>query len=174
MIELKRQVRKFAIQGSRGADSLRTALERYFGDQLLEVEPGSKDFTAKVSLCRLEKMEVYHGLYEQPFRLQLRHSRCFTQGFPIRGSGEYINNGTAMASSPRKGMLAAPGCISLSYGPNFEHVSIFIDPDALSKTSLRTGWDAPDLSTETGYVQLRVATRGAHGASARQSADGGA
>jgi AraC-like DNA-binding protein len=134
MIELRPRLRKFAIHGSRGADSLRTALAPYFADQLLEPERGSKDFTARISLCRLEKMEVYHGSYEQPFRLQLRHARCFTQGFPIRGGGEYVNNGTAMASSPRKGMLAEPGCIGLSYGPNFEHVSIFIDPDALSKT----------------------------------------
>ena len=39
-----------------------------------------------------------------------------------------------MTSSPRKGMLAEPGCIDLAYGPNFEHSSIFIEPDVLSNT----------------------------------------
>jgi AraC-like DNA-binding protein len=134
MIKLKPQLHELSIHGGHGADSLREALAPYFADQILELERGSKEFAARFSFYSSENIQFLHGSYEQSFRLQLRHSRCFIQGFPIRGSGEYVNNRTTMTSSPRKGMLAEPGCIDLSYGPNFEHVSIFIDPDALAKT----------------------------------------
>ena len=134
MNELGSGLRRFAIRGARGADSLRAALAPYFGEQLLELDRGSKEFSARIAFLRLERMQIYRGSYDQPFRLQIRHARCFTQGFPIRGGGEFVSNGTAMTSSPRKGMLAEPGCIDLAYGPNFEHSSIFIEPDVLSNT----------------------------------------
>ncbi len=133
MIKLKPQLHKFSIHGAHGADSLRAALAPYFGDQILELERGSREFAAQFSLLRGESIRIYHGSYEQSFRLQLRDSRCFIQGFPTRGAGECVNNGTVMASSPRKGILTEPGCIDLSYGPGLEHLSIFIDPDALAK-----------------------------------------
>jgi hypothetical protein len=39
-----------------------------------------------------------------------------------------------MTSTTRKGFLAEPGRIDLSYGANFEHFVLTMDPDALSKT----------------------------------------
>jgi AraC-like DNA-binding protein len=82
----------------------------------------------------LKKIQIYTGRYKQAFRLQIRNSRIFTQGFPVKGGGEYVNNGIAMTSTPGKGMLAEPGELNLSYGPDFEHVSIFMEPGALSGT----------------------------------------
>ena len=161
MIKLKPQLHKFSIHGAHGADSLRAALAPYFGDQILELERGSREFAAQFSLLRGESIRIYHGSYEQSFRLQLRDSRCFIQGFPTRGAGECVNNGTVMASSPRKGILTEPGCIDLSYGPGLEHLSIFIDPDALAKalTALVGMSAARQLKLDMNGYELRPEAR---------------
>jgi AraC-like DNA-binding protein len=39
-----------------------------------------------------------------------------------------------MPLTAHKGASAEPGEVSLSTGPNFEHLAVFIDPEALSKT----------------------------------------
>jgi AraC-like DNA-binding protein len=131
MENLRSALRRFSVHGKNGADALRSAITPYFNNSTFEFEPGSSDTTARISICRLQRIQIFAGRYEQPFRLTIPDARSFVQGFPVHGSGKCVNNGIAMQSSPGHGPVAEPGETNLSFRSNFEHVCVFLDPAAV-------------------------------------------
>jgi AraC-like DNA-binding protein len=121
---------------SSDAEPQATALTKVFGEHCLEVEGhnGSRHLQCQTNVHGFKKMQLFHGRYDKPIRVQAPNTICFMQSFPIRGNGRHLVNGIEMTSTTRKGFLAEPGRIDLSYGANFEHFVLTMDPDALSKT----------------------------------------
>lgn len=63
--------------------------------------------------------------------MKVENATSFSHGFPIRGSGQHINNAMAIRDLPLKGAVGAPGPMALSYSSNFELSALFIGPQAL-------------------------------------------
>src|SRR5579862_4020422 len=103
MDNLNSELIRFSVRGKSGADAFRAAMNPYFNDAIFEFEPGSNDVTAQISICRLGKIQIFSGRYEQRFRLLIPDACSFVQGFPAQGSGECVNNGVAMQLSPGHG-----------------------------------------------------------------------
>ena len=85
-----------------------------------------------MNLCRLQKMALCYGRFEGAFSVGVPHSCSFAQGLPIRGIGQHFNNGMVISDSPRKGAIAVPGPLTLSYDADFEVFAVFMKPDAVS------------------------------------------
>src|ERR1700691_5749473 len=116
MDNLNSELFRFSVQGKNGADAFRAAMNPYFNDSTFEFERGSKDLTAQISICRLGKIQIFSGRYEQPFRVVIPDARSFVQGFPAQGSGECENNGVVMRLSPGRGAVSEPGEMNLNFG----------------------------------------------------------
>ncbi len=127
-------LRKYFVENTTGGEALRLALTKYFPDHLLELGSGSANFRTQIAVCPLDKIRLWYGRYERAFALQLPDSRYFIQGFPIRGSGETVNNGRTMNAAPQKGAITEPGEIRVSGSADLEHHAVLLDPEAVSKT----------------------------------------
>jgi AraC-like DNA-binding protein len=122
---------RFSVRGKTGADSFEAAMAPFLTNPTFEFEPGSKDITAQVSVCRLQKIQIFSGRHEQPFRLKIPHATSFAQGFPSKGDTEFTNNGVVMRSSAGKGSITEPGEMNINFCSAFEQVCVFIEPAAL-------------------------------------------
>ena len=135
MIDLQAHVQRYAIQGRRGADAFREAVGPYLNNPVLEFEPGSKDITAQISLCRLNKIQIFSGAYKQAFRLLIPDARSFVQTFPFQGSGQVANNGIMTQASAGHGSVIEPGELDVRFSPEAGHVCVFLNPAALTFSS---------------------------------------
>jgi AraC-like DNA-binding protein len=125
-------LQRFKVSDTQNADAFCEALAPVFGPTVAEPARGSEPFHAQLNICRLKRMAVGYGSFDHAFGMKIEDCTSFVHGFPIRGTGEHVNNGFAIQDSRRKGALGSPGPMSLSYGPNFEIFAIFIRPEALS------------------------------------------
>ena len=127
-------LRKYSIRGASSRDAFTSMLAKQFPDYVIELGPGAKEIRAQIGFCPLDRIQLFYGRYQSPFRFRARDSRSFMQSFPLRGSGEAVCNGIAMMSSASKGALAEPGAISFAPAPIYEDLVTSIDPEALLKT----------------------------------------
>jgi len=104
MFESRPQLRKYSFQGSGAGAVLSAMLTKQFPDHVIELGAGSEEIRAQIGLCPLDRIQLFYGRYESPFRVKARDSRHFLQNFPIRGSSEIVCNGIAMTSSAPKGL----------------------------------------------------------------------
>jgi hypothetical protein len=91
--------------------------------------------TTSLSECDGSSFEEDQALQRPlpvPLQVHVPHSNDYMQSFPSKGGGHHVINGRAMMSSARKGLLAEPGQLTLSYSAEFEHFAAFLDPAALS------------------------------------------
>jgi AraC-like DNA-binding protein len=133
-VDTRPRLQRFSVRGQSGAEPFGTALTDLFGKHLLELGDDPDDFSADIRVCRLNKLKLYRGRYRRGVGIQSLNAASFMQSFPIQGAGRHIINGIEMTSTSRKGILAEPGALRLSFGPDYEHDAIFLDPDALAKT----------------------------------------
>src|SRR5271166_6393206 len=126
------QMGSFSARGRDAVDSLTGALTPLFPDVILEPQAGSKDFAARLAFGRLNRMQIFHGAYNQPLRFRLTNPRFFGHGFPVRGRSALVNNGFEIAATPDRGPIFETGALDLSCSADFEQIVAFIDPKALS------------------------------------------
>ena len=91
-----------------------------------------------------------YGRYGSPLALCLSHGDTYLQGFPIRGLGSVVNDGTEGEVSPGHGTACGPNAdMRLKYSCDFEHLIVRIRPQKLIKIaerdssidpSIRSGW----------------------------------
>jgi AraC-like DNA-binding protein len=136
-------------------------MDPYFHDSTFEFESGSKDITAQISICRLGKIQIFSGRYEEPFRLLIPDARSFVQGFPAQGSGECVNNGVLMHLSPGRGAVSEPGEMNLDFGSNCDDVCVFMDPAALVQALAELVGASPgaELKLDRSNPETRSPTR---------------
>jgi AraC-like DNA-binding protein len=115
-------------------DALKSMLAMYFPGHSLDLGSGWREFRARIGVCPLDKMLLFHGAYRGAVRLGVPDSVRFAQGFPIRGAAESVNNQVVTTSSPQRGIIAEPGELRFSTSPDFEHVVTLIEPETLSET----------------------------------------
>jgi AraC-like DNA-binding protein len=125
-------LRKFPLHDGQGVEALSSAIAPYIGRNTVTLERGTKDFRATMNLCRLKKMALFYGSFQEPFSVDIPESVNFLHGFPVHGKAEHVNNGALISDSPTKGAVGGPGPLKLSYGSEFEIFAIFIPPKSLS------------------------------------------
>jgi AraC-like DNA-binding protein len=125
---------RFSGSESGNADALGAALAPLFGPTVVEPARGSRALEVRFDIFHSNKMAIGRTTFKQASNVKFAESASFAHGFPIRGTGEHVNNGTVIQSSPRKGAVVAPGPLSLSCGPDYEIFAISIRPEALLKT----------------------------------------
>ena len=131
MDNLTSELLGFSVTGVNGVDALREAMTPYLDNSTFEFEPGVTDMTARISIRRLAKIQIYSGRYQDAFCLRIPNWPSFVQVFPTQGSGKWVNNGVSMQISSGRGAVGEPGDLKVSLGANFSNVCVFIEPNAL-------------------------------------------
>jgi AraC-like DNA-binding protein len=165
MTELEPATNSYNYEEPSGAAATELALKLAFGEHSSQLDSNSVKSALQVDVRCLTKIKLYHGRYKSALRVHSPNSIDYMQSFPSKGSGRHVINGKAMTSTTRKGLLAEPGELRLSYGAEFEHLAVFLDPSALSGT-LAALIGAPtsaklelDFSTYDALPEARVLRR---------------
>jgi hypothetical protein len=124
---IKPLLHKYPAIATGDADELSVALTPFFGRAVVEPARRMEPFHLQVNICRLPRLAISFSASAEAFRIDVSDNSFFLHGFPIHGSAEHRNNGTAVLDSPNKGAVGEPGSLKLSYGPNFQLVGTFLE-----------------------------------------------
>jgi len=83
----------------------------------------------------MQDVGVTYARYGSPLALCLSHGDTYLQGFPVRGQGAVVNDGTEGEVSPGHGTACGPNAdMRIKYSSDFEHLILRIRPQKLVKT----------------------------------------
>jgi len=122
------------IRRSGDGENYRAALRAVLPEHLLELGRRWKDFRADVTVQPLGNIHLLRQNFRGALTIQVPNSRYYIQGFPIRGTAETVNNRLSATSSLDVGVPTEPGEVCFSTVPEFEHIAMLIEPEALFRT----------------------------------------
>jgi hypothetical protein len=102
-------MRSFSARGRNAVDSLSGALTPVFPDLIVEPQGGSQDLAARFAFGRLNRMQIFHGAYNNPLRFRLTNARFFGHGFPVRGRSAFVHNRFEIEATPDRGPIFETG-----------------------------------------------------------------
>ena len=128
----KHPLHKFPGLITGDADELSGALSPFYGGPIVKPERDHTPFRAQLNICRLERMSLGFGASATALKIDTDENPYFLHEFLVRGSVEHKNNGVVVAETPYKGAAGEPGSLNLSYGPNFELFTVFMNHKSVS------------------------------------------
>jgi hypothetical protein len=83
----------------------------------------------------MQDIGVTYARYGSPLAVCLSHGDNYLQGFPVRGHGSVVSDGTEGEVSPSHGTACGPNAdMRIKYSSDFEHLILRIRPQKLVKT----------------------------------------
>ena len=126
---------RFPALRTRDVDELRQRMSSLFSVWSLDLGRGGQtSFEGCLNHRQMQDVGVTYGRYGSPLALCLSHGDTYLQGFPIRGLGSVVNDGTEGEVSPGHGTACGPNAdMRLKYSCDFEHLIVRIRPQKLIK-----------------------------------------
>jgi AraC-like DNA-binding protein len=128
----KHPLHKFPGLLTGDADELSGALSPFYGGPIVKPERDPTPFRAQLNICRLDRMSLGFGASATALKIDTDENPYFLHEFLVRGTVEHRNNGVVVAETPYKGAAGEPGSLNLSYGPNFELFTVFLNQNSVS------------------------------------------
>jgi AraC-like DNA-binding protein len=117
---------------TRDPDELAAMISRLVGRTRLDLRGRNATFHGRISHLAFGDVRIIHGKYDTGFKLHLPDFNTFVGSpGPLKGAGAHEIGGTAIPVSKGHGVILSPGGAILEFGPQFEHISIAVRPDAL-------------------------------------------
>src|SRR5262249_59257585 len=91
-----------------------------------------KSFEGRLNHRQMQDVGISYARYGAALAASLSHGDTYLQGFPIRGRGSYVLNGSEGGTFRSHGITCGPGTdLRLEYSSDFEHLIIRISPKRL-------------------------------------------
>lgn len=128
-----RPLDNFPLMRSGSIEEVRQTLARIYAKPVLTPTHGARALDATMNYCPLNDLRLYYRRYGAGVRLEFPETGYMLQIVPLHGKGELAIGKTVIALAP--GMtVAVPAATSweLQCSPDYEHLAIRIDADALA------------------------------------------
>ena len=127
---------RFPALRTRDVDELRQRLLGLFSVWSMDLGRGAqRTFEGHLNHRQMEDVGVTYARYGSPLEVSLSQSELHLQGFPVRGRGSFVIEGSEGLISRDHGIAAGPGVdMRLKYSSDFEHLILRIRPERLTKT----------------------------------------
>jgi AraC-like DNA-binding protein len=126
---------RFPALRTRDVDELRQRLSGLFSVWSMDLgHGGQKTFEGCLNHRQMQGIGVTYARYGSPLAVCLSHGDTYLQGFPVRGHGSVVNDGTEAEISPSNGVACGPHAdMRIKYSSDFEHLILRIRPQKLVK-----------------------------------------
>lgn len=126
---------RFPAVRTRDVGELRQRLSGLFSLRSLDVgREAQQDFKGHLNHYQLHDVGLSYARYGSPIAASLSHTDFYLQGFPLRGNGSLVVEGSEAILSRHRGLVTGVGAeVRLRYSPDFEHLIVRIKPQALIK-----------------------------------------
>lgn len=126
---------RFSAVRTRDVGELRQRLSGLFSVRSLDIGRGAQqDFEGHLNHYELPDVGLSFARYGSSIEASLSHGDFYLQGFPLRGDGSFVADGSETIVSRRRGLVTGVGAeVRLRYSPDFEHLIVRIKPQALIK-----------------------------------------
>jgi len=82
-------------------------------------------------------VSLFHGKYASEVAITIPDFNIFAGSTsPLKGTGQHVIRGSEVAVGKGSGLMLSPGKVKLHYGAGFEHVSMIVQPAALTSKLL--------------------------------------
>ncbi len=155
---------RFPALRTRDVDELRQRLAGLFSVWSMDLgRGGQRTFAGCLNHRQLEDVGVTYARYGSPLAVCLSHGDTYLQGFPTRGRGSVVNDGTEGEVSPSNGISCGPNAdMRVKYSSDFEHLILRIKRQKLVKTLsglIGRPVDAPRIATNVRPNPARAAAQ---------------
>jgi AraC-like DNA-binding protein len=125
-------LKRFQVVDTRDPDEFAAGLARLVGRVWLEPFGRKGAFHGRMSYLVLGEVGIFHGNYDTGFTARFPDFNTFAGSpAPLRGAGAHEIGGKGVTVSRSRGAVVSPGGVTLHYGPQFEHLSMTVQPAAL-------------------------------------------
>ena len=120
---------------TRDVDELRQRLSGLFSVRSVDLGRDTRGrFEGRLNHRAGQDIALTYARYGSPIAASLSHTDYFAQGFPLRGNGSLVVDGSEALLSRNHGIVSGPGAeMVLKYSPDFAHLILTIKPQALTK-----------------------------------------
>jgi AraC-like DNA-binding protein len=127
---------RFPALRTRDVDELRRRLSGLFSVWSMDLgRGGQRTFEGCLNHRQMHDVGVTYARYGSSLAVCLSHGDTYLQGFPVRGRGSVVNDGTKGEISPGCGIACGPNAdMRIKYSSDFEHLILRIRPQKLVKT----------------------------------------
>ena len=96
---------------------------------------GQRVFEGRLNHRQMKDVSVTYARYASTLAVSLSHGDSYLQGFPLRGHGSVVIDGSEREVSPTGGIVGGPNAdMRIKYSSDFEHLIVRIAPRRLVKT----------------------------------------
>lgn len=126
---------RFPALRTRDVGELRQRLSGLFSVRSVDIGHGAQeDFEGHLNHRELQDVGLSYARYGSPIEVSLSHMDAYVQGFPLRGGGSFVVDGSEALVSRGRGAVGGPGAEArLKYSSDFEHLLVRIKPQRLTK-----------------------------------------
>lgn len=122
----------FPLVKTSDLDELRSTLAILFQDSKFDIGSDRKPISSYINYCPLQHTAVMYGTYGAGIDASFGEMQFYVQGVTLRGTGELsINRKTTSANVG--GLLSPHSRQRLRFDPDFQHLALKIEKDALTR-----------------------------------------
>ncbi|MBR0696150.1 AraC family transcriptional regulator [Bradyrhizobium lablabi] len=127
---------RFPALHTRDVDELRQRLSGLFSVWSMDLGHGGQStFEGRLNHRQLQDVGVTYARYGAALEVSLSHAGFYLQGFPVRGHGSFVVDGSEGDVSRDHGIVGGPGAdMRIRYSSDFEHLIVRIGPQRLIRT----------------------------------------
>ena len=131
----KEPLSRFPAVQTADVDEFRERLAGLFSVRTVDLGRGAqRKFEGRLNHRAGQDISLSYARYGSPLSASISHGDFFVQGFPLRGSGSVVVNGSDGTVQRSQGITGGPGAdLSLKYSSDFEHLILTIKPQALTR-----------------------------------------
>ena len=124
---------KFLVLETDDVDEFSEALVPLVGHARLEGSRNASKFGGRIEHLQFGDIGLLHCKYYTGFNAYFPDFQVYGgSGSPLRGSGVHEIGGKEVSVSKGHGAIVSPGSVRFNYGPRFEHLSLLVQPRALT------------------------------------------
>jgi AraC-like DNA-binding protein len=127
---------RFPALRTRDVDELRQRLSGLFSVWSMDLGRGTqRTFEGRLNHRQLQDTGVTYARYGSALEVSLSQADFYLQGFPLRGHGSFVVDGSEGGVSRDHGIVGGPRAdMRIKYSSDFEHLILRIEPQKLIKT----------------------------------------
>jgi AraC-like DNA-binding protein len=127
---------RFPALRTRDVDELRQRLSGLFSVWSMDLGRGAqRTFEGRLNHRQLENIGLTYARYGSALEVSLSQAGVYLQGFPVRGHGSFVVDGSEGDVSRDHGIVGGPGAdMRIKYSSDFEHLILRIGPQKMIKT----------------------------------------
>ena len=114
-------------------DELRQRMSGLFSVRSMHLgRDARKTFAGRLNHRQMRDVGISYVRYGAALTASLSHGDSYLQGFPLRGQGRYVLNGSDRGTFRSHGISCGPGTdLRLEYSSDFEHLVLSVNPQRL-------------------------------------------